>query len=463
MQLTPELKSQAAPALRTPSRWHDPLRLIQEDAPSRVGRIVMWVVALLTLTLIVWAAIGKLDIIIGAEGRLVPQTLVKIVQPAEAGVVTELLVSEGDSVRAGQVLARLDTTLTHAEKAGINNELSAQQLQARRIEAELLDRPLARRAGDDQLRYEQVLRQYTAHHSTFLESLAQENFMLDKAEHEMRSAKEVLAKLEQTLPSYVAVAENFADLAKDGYVPSMRSVEKQREAVEKTKDLQAQRASVAALEATIAAQQRKIAQLRSGYHSDLEKELADVRARIAQLQPNLDKTVYREGLTELRAPQAGVIKDLATTTVGAVVQPGSVVLTLVPQSESLYADVNVRNEDVGFVYAGQRAQIKLATYPFQKYGMLTGRVVHVSADATEANRKNVGSDGAEGDAAVSTPATYKARIQLDRQTLKDAQGSLLKLTSGMQVQVEINQGKRSVVEYLLSPVQKVVGEAARER
>ena len=461
-QSIPELKP-APPPLRPPARWHDPLRLIQDEPPGRAGRVVLWVVAALTLVLIGWAAIGQLDIIVSAEGRLAPQTLIKIVQPAEAGVVTQLLVAEGDVVRAGQVLARLDTTLAHADKAGINSDLSHQRLQARRIEAELNDRQLQPYPDDDMARYEQVARHYTAHRNAFRESLEQERFMLNKIEHEMRGAGEVLAKLDQTLPSYRAAAENYAELAKDGYVPSMRSIEKQREATEKAKDLDAQRASVAAMGATIAAQQRKIAQLRSGYHSELEKELAEVRARIAQLQPNLDKTVYREGLMELRAPQAGVIKDLATTTVGAVVQPGSVVLTLVPQSELLYADVNVRNEDVGFIFTGQRAQIKLAAYPFQKYGMLTGKVIHVSADAAEAGRKNSASGSADGDNPAVSPATYKARIQLDQQTLKDARGAVLHLASGMQVQAEINQGKRSVMEYLLSPVQKVVSEAGRER
>ena len=91
---------------------------------------------------------------------------------------------------------------------------------------------------------------------------------------------------------------------------------------------------------------------------------------------------------ELRAPQDGIIKDLATTTIGAVVQPGTVVMTLVPKGEQLYADVEIKNEDVGFVQTGQRAQIKVAAYPFQKYGMLTGEVNRISADASEPKQTN---------------------------------------------------------------------------
>ncbi|MBW8720514.1 MAG: biotin/lipoyl-binding protein, partial [Polaromonas sp.] len=106
-------------ALRPPSRWHDPLRLIQNEAPSENGRIVLWAVSILMFVLIVWAIFGQLDIIASAEGKLAPQTLVKIVQPAEAGVVKQLLVDEGDAVKAGQVLARLDTTLATADKTGI--------------------------------------------------------------------------------------------------------------------------------------------------------------------------------------------------------------------------------------------------------------------------------------------------------------------------------------------------------
>jgi HlyD family secretion protein len=219
---------------------------------------------------------------------------------------------------------------------------------------------------------------------------------------------------------------------------------------------------VAALNATTAAQRKRMSQLQSSYKSELQKELADVQARIAQLQPNLDKTLYKEGLMELRAPQDGVIKDLATTTQGAVVQPGSVVMTLVPKGEQLYADVHIRNEDVGFVQVGQSAQIKLAAYPFQRHGMLSGKVIHLSADATEAPRAGMASGAAESGPAPVT-AIYKARIRLDAQVLNDAQGNDLLLTPGMQVVAEVNQGKRTVLEYLLSPVQKAVKEAGRER
>ncbi|MBI1835145.1 MAG: HlyD family efflux transporter periplasmic adaptor subunit [Burkholderiales bacterium] len=154
-----------------------------------------------------------------------------------------------------------------------------------------------------------------------------------------------------------------------------------------------------------------------------------------------------------------------TTTVGAVVQPGAVVLTLVPKGEQLFADVNIKNEDVGFVQIGQTVQIKLAAYPFQKYGMLRGKVIHLSADASE-TKGNTSSYSAAGtgdsNSGVSI-ATYKARIQLAQQTLSDAQGNKLVIAPGMQVVAEINQGKRTVLEYLLSPVQKAVNEAGRER
>lgn len=452
--------------LRPPSRWHDPLRLIQNEAPSEFGRIVLWSVSVLILVLIVWAAFGKLDIIASAEGKLVPQTLVKIVQPAEPGVVKQLLVDEGDSVKAGQLLARLDPTLARADKAGVVTDLAIQQLQVRRIEAELNDQPLQAKAGEDPERFAQVHSQYLAHRKAFLDSLDQEKSLLMKAEHERKSAAEIMNKLEQTLPTYKKSADAYAKLEKEGFISNMAAAEKQRDAIEKTKDLDAQKSTVASLDATIAAQNKKISQIKSTYQSELQKELADIRGRIGQLQPNLDKTVYKEGLMELRAPQDGVIKDLATTTVGAVVQPGTVIMTLVPKGEQLYVDVNIKNEDSGFVQVGQKAQIKLAAYPFQQYGMMTGKVIHVSADATESNKTNPNNtqQGTSVDSSQpSSIATYKARIQLDQQTMTDPQGNKLAITPGMQVVAEVNQGKRTVLEYLLSPVRKAVSEAARER
>ena len=175
------------------------------------------------------------------------------------------------------------------------------------------------------MRTAQVQNQYHAHGKAFMDSLAQERSMLAKIEHERKSASQVVSKLEQTVPMYDKAAASYTKLEKEGFFGALASADKQREALEKAKDMDAQQSTVAALNATIGAQQMRISQIQSNYQSELKKELADVRARIAQLQTNLDKSIYKEGLMELKAPQDGIVKDLATTTVGAVVQPGSVV------------------------------------------------------------------------------------------------------------------------------------------
>jgi hemolysin D len=180
------------------------------------------------------------------------------------------------------------------------------------------------------------------------------------------------------------------------------------------------------------------------------------------------KQTHKAGFFELKAPQAGTIKDLATHTTGTVVSPGTILMTLVPKNDPLQAEVMVKNEDVGFVTVGQKVKLKLSAYTFQKYGMLDGTVLNIGADSNDTGAQNpatntVANLKGSGSQAQAQPLTYKALVALNTQTLKSPSGALLKLTPGMQVIAEINQGQRTVMEYLLSPVKKVAQEAGRER
>ena len=170
----------------------------------------------------------------------------------------------------------------------------------------------------------------------------------------------------------------------------------------------------------------------------------------------------QERAKQQKAPQVGTVKDLTITTIGAVVQTGSVLLTLVLADEKLFADVAIKSEDIGFVQTGQSVQIKLAAFPFQKYGLIAGKVVHVSADASDPNQTN--NRPSNQQIAVATMPIYKARIALDQQHLSSSiDGAKFNASAGMQVAVEIHQGRRTVMEYLLSPATKSVQEAGREK
>ncbi len=421
-------------------------------------RLVLRTVSALVAALILWSVFGKLDIVSGAEGKLVPQTLLKVVQPAEAGVVAELLVHEGDKVIAGQVLVRLDPTLARAEQGGVADEMKRQALQIRRIESEMHGKAFVASPGDDMTRFLQAEAQLAARRTSFARSIEHEQALLARAQNEVASARAVLTKLEETLPSYRKVAAAYDNLEREGFLGGLAAAEKQRESLEKAKDLDAQRATVASLLSGVTAQRTRILHIESAHRAELGREIADLRASIAQLQPNLDRANYKHTLMELKASQDGVVKDIATTTVGAVVQPGVVILTLIPKDERLFADVQIKNEDAGFVRVGQVARIKFAAFPFQKYGMATGKVIHISADASEPNV-----NGNIDESPQQVESYYKARVQLDSQALRSPQGTVLPLSPGMQLKAEITQGQRTVIEYLLSPLQKALSEAGRER
>lgn len=428
------------------------LLAIQESPPPKLPRFVLLSVAALFIILLLWACFGKLDVVASAEGRLVPQTWVKIVQPADAGIIVDILVQEGQQVKAGEMLMRMDAGIVDADARAIAGELDIRRLQLTRIDAELRGQPLVMAAGDAPELFTQVSRQYQAHRQTYLDALAQERANLDKTRHDLQAAQEVLTKLHKVLPSYQRSAAAYEKLASGGFFSSLAVEEKQRDQLEKEQDLRAQQATVESLGAMLQVSENRLAQIQSGYQSELRNERAETDSALKKLHEEQQKIRHKSGLLALRAPQSGIVKDLATHTTGTVVAPGTIMMSLVPQSEPLQAEVLIKNEDIGFVHVGQQVQIKLAAYPFQKYGLIAGTIEHIGPDTTEKG-------GSENAPAL---AGYRALVRLERQKL-EVNNAILPLTAGMQIMVDIHQGRRTVMAYLLSPVQKAWQEAARER
>ncbi|MES2356089.1 MAG: HlyD family type I secretion periplasmic adaptor subunit [Pseudomonadota bacterium] len=436
------------------------LLAIQESPPAKLPRAVMYSVGTLFAIILLWAIFGKLDIIASAEGRLVPQTYVKIVQPSDAGIVEEILVKEGMRVKAGQVLMRMDTQLAKADEKTLKNELTLKSLQLRRIDAELTGRPILRQANDPSDLFSKVEAQHHDRRQSYLDAEAQQQQALRKVQHEHSSAKEILAKLREVTPILKEQADAYSDLGKQGYAGKLMVRDKQREYLEKSQDLRAQESTVASLQAAVDEARKQVSQISSKYRSDLQNERIEAEGQYRKLEQDLNKQTHKNDLLELKASQAGIVKDIATHTVGTVVSPGTVLLSLVPENEPLVAEIMVKNDDVGFVYPQQKVKLKLVAYPFEKYGMLEGEVIHVGPDASEPNNSTSGMKDQPKE--EQQHSTYKALVSLKNQSL-EAQGEKLKLVPGMQIIAEIHQGNRTVMEYLLSPVRKTLHDGGRER
>lgn len=437
------------------------LRLRDASAVPMSGA-VLWVLLVLTAALLLWSALAQLDIVAVADGKLVPSGYVKIVQPAEQGMVREILVREGEFVSKGQVLARMDAVLSAADRSALAAEFNHRRLALRRIEAQLAGASLKRMEGDPPEAYARAAAQLEANVRSHAWQLAQEQSLIEKAGHELHAARTASVKLSSVLPHYREQEAAFEKLVSSGFSGRLMYTDKQRERIEKEQDLAMQEAIIAASQATLTQARARLAQLETEYRRGLAAERTELSAQLERSGQELAKIEHRHGLLELKAPQDGVVKDLATHTPGTVVAPGAVLMTLVPTGDRLRAEVWVSNQDAGFVRPGLPVKVKLLAYPFTRYGMLDGRVAQLSADATEAPSANTRSDALGGRDRPMGPLSFRALVDLETQVLVHAERELA-AAPGMQVVAEIALGRRSVLDYLLSPVQKAWHDAGRER
>ncbi len=334
----------------------------QHAPPSPLPRLVLYTLLTLCGVLLLWAVFGRLDIVAVAQGKLVPQSFLKVVQPSEAGIVKQILVKEGDEVAQNQVLMRMDMSLSEADGRALLNEVRLKRLQVRRIDAELSGAAMTRKADDVPALFTQIDAQHRARRQAYQDALDAERAVLAKAQQDLKASIEVEAKLKRTAPIYQEQERAWDQLAKEGFAGRLMVLDKQRSRIENEQDLRAQQFNIASLQATISQSEKRIAQITSNYHQQLQNERVEAEAQLHKLGQEWDKQQHRNALLELRAPQAGIVKDLATHTQGTVVAPGTVLLTLVPHNEPLLAEIWVNNVDSGFVEVNQTVKVKLEAY-----------------------------------------------------------------------------------------------------
>jgi hemolysin D len=427
---------------------------LQREPPSPMPRFVLCALGALLAGLALWSIVGRLDIIAVAPGRLVPVSYVKVVQPADAGIIQDILVAEGDTVQAGQVLVRMDGRMSNADTRHLFSQRQLAALALRRIDAELSGVAPVQQEDDSPELFAQMLLQYQARRQAYLDAVAAEEAVLAKAQQDLSRAQDMQSKLEQTLPIYQDQERSWTQLHKEGFAGRLLAEDRRRARIEAEQELKAQAHVLLGSRAIIQQSRKRIAQLESNYRQVLYNERVEGTSQFEKIEQDWQKQSLRQDLLELKAPQDGVVKDLATHTEGAVLQSGTVLMTIVPANEPLRAEVWVSNQDRGFVREGQKVRLKIAPYPFQKYGMVEGVVKHVSADATEQPDPEA--------KASSSGYRFRSMVELNVQNL-ESDGVRHRLTPGMQVDAEIALGRRTVLEYMLSPVRKAFHEAGRER
>ena len=425
-----------------------PAALSLQDTPVHPApRRAAWAVCALFALALAWSFIGQIDIVAVAPGRIVVSDNTKAIQPLEAAVIRRLLVKDGDTVQAGQVLVELDATNASADGASVQELLAAAVSEERRTTALLAalatGRPPARHAEADAREAAQLQAEW----QDIAAKLAKLGAEQVRREAEIETVREMVSKLEATLPLAKQREADFKRLSDEGFMASHAGQDRTRERIEQERDLATQRARWA--EARAALTETENARL--AYLAETKRQLSDRQSQAAlkrqQLTQERSKTEHRQRLTQLTAPVTGTVQQMAVHTEGGVVTPAQVLMIVVPKDAQVTAEVIVDNKDIGFVNAGQAATIKLETFPFTRYGTVDARVDTVAADAVNDEKRG---------------AIFPATLTLRRSTI-DVDGKRIRLSPGMNVTAEIKTGRRRVIDYLLSPLQKSVNESLKER
>jgi len=365
--------------------------------------MTIWLSAVSVWVFIIWASQAWLDEIVRGDGEIISSSRPQIIQNLEGGILTELMVKEGDEVLRGDMLARLHGTQFQSSVDDLRDQITALEIRRLRLEAELAGASVVEVPASLAERSPEIVASEQA-----LLAARQSDYFARRA-----GAKKVLAQAVEEL----SLMENLLDQK----VVALIEVTRARKAHADAKKAYDEIVTQTELN-------------RAEAYSETLKELATLKQNLKSSMDQLNRTV-------LTSPMHGVVNKLSVTTIGGVVRPGEEIMQIIPVDEELYVEAKVRPQDIANILPGQEATIKLTAYDYTIYGTLKGRVDVISADTFKDDRR------------PETEPHYKVTVRVDMASLTDRQVAM-DIRPGMLAQAELHTGEKTVLQYLLKPLYK---------
>jgi len=405
------------------------IRAAVELRTPRTSRLVLLCTLALLVVGIIWAHFAVLDEVKRGNGRVISSRQTQVLQSLEGGLVLEILVREGDIVKQGQVLMRIDDTKFSADLGEVRERRASNAARVARLQAEV--------TGADK--------------PAFSEELVKLAPQIVETEQNLFSARvkkvsqdiDVLAQQETRLAGSLKLLSREVEITRNLYaqkvVPEIEMLRLERQASE--------------IRGQLAETQSRITNIKTAFRSQSEEDLAKSRGDLAVLEENIKSAQDRVRRADLKSPVNGIVNKLNVTTVGAVVQPGANLMDIVPLDDSLLVEGRIRPQDIAFIRAGQDAVVKITAYDSSVYGSLKGKVERISADTIADDKPERGEKG---------ETFYRVMVRTDKNHLGTAE-TPLPIIPGMVSTVEILTGAKSVLDYVVKPARMLRDEALRER
>ncbi|MES2602041.1 MAG: HlyD family type I secretion periplasmic adaptor subunit [Pseudomonadota bacterium] len=405
------------------------IRAAVELRTPRTSRLVLLCTLALLVAGVVWAHFAVLDEVKRGNGRVISSRQTQVLQSLEGGLVLDILVREGDIVKQGQVLMRIDDTKFSADLGEVRERRASNAARVARLQAEVIG----------------------AEKPIFSEELIKLTPQIVETEQNLFTARvkkisqdiDVLAQQETRLAGSLKLLSREVEITRNLYaqkvVPEIEMLRLERQASE--------------IRGQLAETQSRITNIKTAFRSQSEEDLAKSRGDLAVLEENIKSAQDRVRRADLKSPVNGIVNKLNVTTVGAVVQPGANLMDIVPLDDSLLVEGRIRPQDIAFIRAGQDAVVKITAYDSSVYGSLKGKVERISADTIADDKPERGEKG---------ETFYRVMVRTDKNHLGTTE-TPLPIIPGMVSTVEILTGAKSVLDYVVKPARMLRDEALRER
>lgn len=411
---------------------------IEDEPASPLGLFTFWTVVVIIVFTVLWLIIGKVDVVVTARGMVIPDGEVKIIQPLDTGVIRQILVKEGDYVKAGQTLMEIDPSTTEPAL-----ESSKENLEKVRLETQRLNAQANGRAFNSS---------QSTQNELYASSLSSLNEQLQAKQEELRST-------EEDIRSALTEQENYQNLLstsleREGRLKKVIDIVSKDEYQKEVANIRSYRTEISKLRFKIAQAEEKkhqlnneIAYTRQNFKAETLKELADKEKQETQLKSDVEQIEFKNKKQNITSPVDGYVDKLFIHTLGGVVTPAEKLISITPWNTPLMIKATVLNKDIGFVKEKMPVQIKIDTFDFQKYGLLKGVVKTVSKSSIQDEKLG---------------PVYEIYIEPTQDKLM-VEGKEEKIQSGMTVSAEVKTGKRRIIEFFIYPLIKYLNEGISVR